>query len=87
MESVKKKTNVLYLENIANLHDAAKELLDDLINAQMSIFDMEQQQEYFRDRFGKTNGELAFEIVTEKRNIKRLRRSYEKIIQKINATL
>lgn len=85
--SVKQQINLVYLDRLGELHDAAKEILDDLITAQRAVEDLEESQENFQELFGKTDGEIAFEIVTEKRNVKRLRRSYLKTINQLNATL
>lgn len=85
--SVKQQINLVYLDRLGDLHDAAKDILDDLITAQQSVENWEASQENFQELFGKTSGEIAFEIITEKRNVKRLRRSYLKIINQLNATL
>ena len=85
--SVKQQINLVYLDRLGELHDAAKEILDDLITAQQSVESWEESQENYKTLFGKTDGEIAFEIITEKRNVKRLRRSYLKIINQLNATL
>lgn len=87
MQTVKQQINLDYLERLSTLHESANDILGDIITAQRSVESLEDSQENIRTLFGKTNGELAFEIVTEKRNVKRLRRSYLKIMDQINATL
>ena len=84
MDQVKHKPDSIYLQKVADLHDAAKDILDDIIIAQRSVEYLEESQENFRDMFGKTDGQIAYEIVQEKRTVTRLKRSYSKLMQQIN---
>lgn len=73
-----------YFKNLAKLHESAGEVLEKIIAEKKTIESLEASQNNFKNTFGETSPQFAFDILVAHRKIKMLSRGYSKIMKQIN---